>query len=214
MATNVATGRRSIEAARERLVQSIPISPEVLSLGAWLLAILAAELAIHGVGQRFYGAMVPFLLGTVVVAFLTGQRYWRTGLPHWLLASFAATSITLNGLLSTFADLGITLHEVHYASDFAALGTAFFLLVESFTPGMRASRAVSLASFLACCGFLLILPALFFGLGPRGLRELLELINSERTATVLAIPAWVPFIGLVPAVVALYLGNAGLKTEG
>jgi hypothetical protein len=181
-----------------------------LSLGSWLLAILAAELAIHGVGQPLYGAMVPFLLATVAVAVLAGRRYRHTPLPHWLLASFAASYIALNGLLSAFTDLGITLHDVHYASDFAAVGTAFFLLMESFTPGVKASRAASLASFLACCGFLLVLPALFFGLGPLGLRELLELINSERTATVLAIPAWVPFIGLVPAVAGLYLGNAGL----
>ncbi len=212
--TNVATYRRSIEAARERLARSIPLSPEALSLGAWLLAILAAELAIHGVGQSFRGVMAPFLLATVALAVLTGQRYRRTRLPHWLLASFAATLISLNGVTYAFTDLGVTLHEVHYASDFAALGSAFFLLVESFTPVMKASRTASLASFLACCGFLLILPALLFGLGPISLSRLLELINSETTATVLAIPAWVPFIGLAPAVAGLYLGNAGLGAEG
>jgi hypothetical protein len=43
----------------------------------------------------------------------------------------------------------------------------FFLLVESVTPGVRASRAASLAGLLSCCGFLLVVPALLFG-WPRG----------------------------------------------
>lgn len=45
MTTNVTTGRQSTETAIGCLAQSIPISPEALSLGAWLLAILSAELA-------------------------------------------------------------------------------------------------------------------------------------------------------------------------
>jgi hypothetical protein len=147
------------------------------------------------------------------VAVLTGQRYARTRLPHWLLASFAATSITLNGFLWAFAGAGTALHDVHVVSNTAALGTAFFLLVESFTPGVRASRAASLAGLLSCCGFLLILPALLFGLGPTGLAQLLPLIMSGEAASVLALPTWAPFVGLVPAVVGLLAGNALLWRE-
>lgn len=211
----MATGKvpAGYQSGRASLAERIPISHEAMSLGAWLLTILAAELAIHGVGEAFRGVLPQFLALTVVIALLTGQRYRRTGLPHWLLASFAATLVSLNGFLYAYADLGVTLHDVHYASDFAAVGTAFFLLVESFRLGVRTSRTASLASFLACCGFLVILPALLFGLGPISLSQLLELINTERTATVLAIPAWVPFVGLVPAVAGLYLGNARLAQE-
>lgn len=211
----MATGQVAADQPLERasLAERIPIAHETLSLGAWLLAILTAELAIHGVGEAFRGALPLFLVLTVAIALLTGQRYRRTGLPHWLLASFAATLVSLNGFLYAYADLGVTLHEVHYASDFAAIGTGFFLLVESFTPGVRTSRSASLASFLACCGFLVILPALLFGLGPTSLNQILELINTERTATVLAIPAWAPFVGLLPAVAGLYLGNAKLAQE-
>jgi hypothetical protein len=161
----------------------------------------------------FWGVMPLFLAFTVAIAILTGQRYRRSRLPHWLLASFTATLMSLNGFLAIFTNLGVTLHDVHVASDIAAVGTAFFLLMESFTPGMRASRAASLLGFLACCGFLLIIPALLFGLGPISLSQLLELINTERTSTVLAIPIWVPFVGLLPAVAGLYFGNVWLAQE-
>jgi hypothetical protein len=102
---------------------------------------------------------------------------------------------------------------VHVVSDAAAIGTAFFLLVESFTPGVQASRAASLAGLLSCCGFLLILPALLFGLGPAGLARLLPLIISGEAASVLALPIWAPFVGLVPAVAGLLAGNALLWRE-
>ena len=139
---------------------------------------------------------------------LATQRYWRTRLPHWLLASFAATSLGLNGFFWAFTDLGTTLHDVHLASDTAALGTMFFLLVESFIPGVRASRVASLAGWLSCCGLLLVVPALLFGLGPAALTELLPLVVHEQSASVLALPGWTPFVGLVPAVVGLCAGNA------
>ena len=127
------------------------------------------------------------------VAVLAGQRYRRTGLPHWLLASVGATLLALECALWAFADLGTTLHEVHLASDTAAVGTMFFLLVELFTPGVRASRAASLAGLLSCCGFLLVVPALLFGLGPAGLAQLPPLVVGERTADVPALPACAPF---------------------
>lgn len=195
------------------LVERIPVSHEALSLGAWLLAILAAEVAIHAVGEPIRSAMPLFLVFTGVIAVLAGQRYWHTGLPHWLLASFAATLITLNGFQYAYLNFGVTLHDVHLASDTAALATAFFLLVESFAPGGETSRTASLASLLACCGFLIIIPALLFGLGPVSLDVLLTLITSEGTSTVLSVPIWVPFTGLVPAVVGLYLGNVGLQQK-
>lgn len=207
---NVPTIRRDEWAS---LIERIPVSHEALSLGAWLLAILASEVAIHAVGEPFRSAMPLFLVFTGVIAVLAGLRYRDTGLPHWLLASFAATLITLNGFQYAYVGLGVTLHEVHLASDTAALATAFFLLVESFTPGVEANRTASLASFLACCGFLIVIPALLFGLGPVSLEMLLTLITSEGTAEVLSAPIWVPFVGLVPAVVGLYLGNIGLQQE-
>lgn len=194
-------------------IERIPVSHEALSLGAWLLAILASEVAIHAVGEPFRRAMPLFLVFTGLIALLTVQRYRDTGLPHWLVASFTATLITLNGFQYAYVGLGVTLHEVHLASDTAALATAFFLFVESFTPGVEANRTASLASFLACCGFLIVIPALLFGLGPVSLEVLLTLITSEGTAEVLSVPIWVPFVGLVPAVVGLYLGNIGLQQE-
>lgn len=193
------------------IIERLPFSHETLSLGAWLLAILASELAIHGVGEPFRSVMALFLIFTGVIALLAGRRYRDSGLPHWLMVSFAATLITLNGFQYAYLGLGITLHEVHIASDMAALATSFFLLVESFTPGIEANRTASLAGFLACCGFLIIIPALLFGLGPISLETLLTLINTEGTADVLSVPSWVPFVGLMPAVIGLYLGNIWLQ---
>ena len=190
-----------------------PVSHEALSLGAWLLVVLSSELAIHGVGEPIRSAMRPLLILEAAVAVLAGRRYWRTRLPHWLLASFAATCLVLNGFIWAFTDLGTTLHDVHVASDTAAIGTMFFLLVESATPGVRASRIASLAGLLSCCGFLLVVPALLFGLGPAALGELLPLVIHEQSASVLALPAWTPFVGLVPAVVGLLAGNALLVDE-
>ena len=89
----------------------------------------------------------------------------------------------------------------------------FFLLVESFTPGVRASRAASLAGLLSCCGFLFLVSALLFGLGPAGLAQLLPLIISGEAASVLALPTWAPFVGLVPAVAGLLAGNVLLWRE-
>ena len=191
----------------------ISVSHETLSLGAWLLAVLSGELAIHGVGAPVRAVMAPFLALTVTVAVLAGQRYRGTRLPHWLLASFAAASITLNGFFWAFTNLGTTLHDVHLASDTAAIGTMFFLLVESFTPGVRASRVASLAGLLSCCGFLLVVPALLFGLGPAALGQLLPLVVGEQTASVLALPVWAPFVGLVPAAAGLLAGNVLLRRE-
>jgi hypothetical protein len=205
-----ADGSARIAPAR---ISRIPLSHQALSLGGWFLAVLSSELAIHGVGEPIRGAMLPLLIPEAAVAFLAGQRYWRTRLPRWLLASFAATSLTLNGVFSAFTDLGTTLHDVHQASDMAAIGTMFFLLVESFTPGVRASRIASLAGLLSCCGFVLVVPALLFGLGPPGLAQLLPLIVHEQSASVLALPVWTPFVGLLPAVVGLVAGNALVMRE-
>jgi hypothetical protein len=176
-----ADGSARIAPAR---ISRIPLSHQALSLGGWFLAVLSSELAIHGVGEPIRGAMLPLLIPEAAVAFLAGQRYWRTRLPRWLLASFAATSLTLNGVFSAFTDLGTTLHDVHQASDMAAIGTMFFLLVESFTPGVRASRIASLAGLLSCCGFVLVVPALLFGLGPAGLAQFLPLMIHEQSASV------------------------------
>jgi hypothetical protein len=78
-------------------------------------------------------------------------------------------------------------------------------------PRWRARRIASLAGLLSCCGFLLVAPALLFGLGPAGRAQLLPLILHEQSASVLARPAWTPFVGLVPALAGLVVGNVLLR---
>lgn len=193
------------------LAARTPFSHETVSLVGWLLTILAAEIAVHGVGEPIYGVMLPFLTLTAVIALLTGKRFGRTGYPHWLLAAFAGTLITLDGFLATYIGLGVSLHDIHGVTDVAALGTAFFLLVESRTPGAGGSRTASLLGGLSCCGFLLVIPAFFLGSASSELGAFLDLINSESMSTVLALPRWLPFLGLIPAVVALFLGDLKLR---
>ncbi|MDP8968998.1 MAG: hypothetical protein M3N52_00505 [Actinomycetota bacterium] len=180
-------------------------------MGAWLLAVASSEVAVHGVGEAILGVMPMFATASGALAVLAVQRYRHTRLPHWLLAGFTSTLLSVNGLLYAYTDIGLTLEDLHLASDTAALGTAFFLLTEAVVlGGGPGGRRASLAGLLSCCALGLLLPAVLFGLVPASPDQLLELIVSEHTASLFALPAWLPLAGLLPAVAGLHLGNRAL----
>lgn len=191
-----------------------PTVGEGASLAAWLLAVMSSEVAIHGVGEAVLRVMPLFVAATVALAVLTVHRYRQTGLPHWLLAGFASALLTVNASLYAYTSFGVDLHDLHVASDTAALGTAFFLLIESVDGRRAGTRLASLAGLLSCCAGLLVLLAVAFGVVPANLGQLFEVVTSERTASLFALPAWLPLVGLLPAVAGLALGNETLRRGG